>query len=154
VRFRRGAGLAATAAVWLALVAVPAGAGDAPPVSPDSGDARVSLHLDPAVAAVLKETMREHLEALQGVVAALARNDREGAASITRRELGYAKHHEVMRREGGAAYPAKYRELAMAHHRAAEALADAIDAGDTALTLRRLDGAMRACVACHRAFRL
>jgi hypothetical protein len=136
--------MAAAAIVSVALLAAPVGA----------GDPRTPLHLDPAVETTLKETMREHLEALQGIVAALARDDREGAASTARRELGYAKHHQVMMREGGAAYPRKYQELAMAHHRAAEALADAIDAGDTALTLQRLDDAMRACVACHRAFRL
>lgn len=139
-----------TAVLVIGPAVVPLGAQAPPP----AGEAPAPLHLDPAAREVLKGTMREHLEALQAVVAALARGDYERAAATTHEELGFPKHHEVMRREGGAAFPQRYRELAMAHHRAAEDLARAITAREMAPILQRLDGTLRACVACHRAFRL
>jgi Cytochrome C' len=130
----------------------PGAAGTGAP--PAAADAPVALDLDPAAREALRRTMREHLEALQAVVAALARDDYRAAATVAHEELGFPKHHEAMRREGGADLPQRYRELAMAHHRSAEDLAQAAATGDMQATLRALDRTVQACVACHRAYRL
>lgn len=140
------------AAALLALaLATPAGAD--PPSSP-AADAPTVLHLDPAVREVMLGTMREHLEAIDAIVAALAQGDYDGAAATAHRELGFPKHHQVMMREGGAKYPPRYTELAMAHHKAAEDLAQAIAGREMPAILGRLDETIRACTACHRAYRL
>jgi len=141
----------ATTLLALALAA-PASA-DSPPEA-DAPDTRAPLQLDPAARDVLRATMREHLEAIDAVVAALAKGDYDGAAATAHRELGFPKHHQAMMREGGAKYPPHYTELAMAHHQAAEDLATALAAREMPAILGRLDATIRACTACHRAYRL
>jgi len=137
-----------------AAVLLSAAAGGAAAQEGGEADAGISLDLSPPIRESLKRTMREHLEALDGIVAALADEDYEKASAIARRELGFAKHHEVMQREKGATFPEKYQELAMDHHQAAEELAKAIDDKQMKAILQKLDQTMKACVACHRAYKL
>jgi hypothetical protein len=84
--------------------------------------------------------MREHLEALHAIVAALAREQYEKAAAVAHEELGFPKHHQAMQREQGAVFPPRYQELAMAHHQAAEGLAEAIPSRDM-MTISAASGA-------------
>jgi hypothetical protein len=121
---------------------------------PNANDNRVALGLKPAVEDSLKLTMREHLEALQTIVAALAREDYEKAAAVAHEDLGFPKHHQAMQREQGAPFPPKYQELAMAHHQVAEDLASIIPSRDMKKILPHLERTMKACVACHQAYRL
>jgi hypothetical protein len=114
----------------------------------------VRLDLKPAQKEALKATMQEHLEALDAIVAALARQDYQKAAAAAHSELGFPKHHEAMQREQGASLPKKYQELAMEHHQAAEDLAEAISTKEMKLILEKLDQTMKACVACHQAYKL
>jgi cytochrome c556 len=117
-------------------------------------DERVTLHLSQSAEAGMKQTMREHLEALQAIVAGLGRQDFERAAKIAHEELGFPKHHQAMQREVGATFPPKYHELAMAHHQEAEDLAKMIPSKDIKAILPQLEKTIGACVACHRAYRL
>ena len=121
---------------------------------PNANDNRVALSLKPAVQESVKLTMREHLEALQAIVAALAREDYEKAAAVAHEDLGFPKHHQAMQREQGATFPPKYQELAMAHHQMAEDLAETIPSKDMKKILPRLDRTIKACVACHQAYKL
>jgi uncharacterized protein (DUF305 family) len=98
--------------------------------------------------------MQEHLQTLQVIVAALAQEKYEKASAVAHEKLGFPKHHEVMQRERGTTYPKKYQELAMAHHRAAEDLAEAIRAGKIKPILRALDQTIQACVNCRQAYKL
>jgi protein-arginine kinase activator protein McsA len=116
--------------------------------------ARQALDLKPAVEEAMKLTMREHLEALQVIVAALVREDYEKAAAVAHEDLGFPKHHQAMQRERGASFPPKYQELAMAHHQVAEDLAGIIPSRDMKKILPHLEQTMKACVACHQAYKL
>ena len=98
--------------------------------------------------------MREHLEAIHDVVAALGRQDFEQAAKVAQDELGFPKHHQAMKREAGATFPPKYHELAMAHHQAAEDLAKVIPSKDLRAILPQLERTIGACVSCHQAYKL
>jgi hypothetical protein len=120
----------------------------------DPADARVALDLGPAVQEGLKLTMREHLEALHAIVDALAREEYEKAAVVAHEDLGFPKHHQAMQREQGTPFPPKYQELAMAHHQVAEDLASIIPSRDMKKILPHLERTMKACVACHQAYRL
>jgi hypothetical protein len=122
--------------------------------SPAASDSRISLNLEPAVQSILKQTMQEHLMALQAIVAALSREDYEKGSAVAHEELGFPKHHEVMQRERGTTFPKKYQELAIAHHQAAEDLAQVISKKEMKPILRQLDQTMKACVDCHRAYKL
>ncbi len=117
-------------------------------------DERVALAIGSAAEAGLKLTMREHLEAIRDIVAALGRQDFQQAVKVTRDELGFPKHHQAMKREAGATFPSKYHELAMGHHQAAEDLAKVIPSKDFKAILPQLERTIGACVSCHQAFRL
>jgi len=122
--------------------------------SPTKPDSRISLKLDPQVQVMLKQTMREHLEAIEMIVSALAREDYKTASVVAHEELGFLKHHQVMQRERGVSFPKRYQDLAMAHHQAAEALADIIPTREMKPILQKLDLTLKACLDCHRAFKL
>lgn len=116
-------------------------------------DQRTALDLPPAVRSGLNQTMREHLEALQAIVSALAQGDYQKGAEIAHEELGFPKHHEAMQREEGATFPKRYQELAMEHHQKAEELAKAISSKEMKAILPALEETIGACNACHRAFK-
>jgi hypothetical protein len=115
---------------------------------------RIALNLHPAAQEGLRLTMREHLEAIEAIVAALAREDFTRAATLANEELGFPKHHVAMQREEGDTFPAAYHELAMAHHKAAEDLGAVIPTNDLTQILPHLEQTIHACVECHRVFRL
>lgn len=117
-------------------------------------DERVALGLSQTAEAGMKLTMREHLEALQAIVAGLGRQEFEQAAKVAHEELGFPKHHQAMQREGGATFPPKYHELAMAHHQEAENLAKVLSSKDLKTILPQLERTIGACVSCHRAYKL
>jgi hypothetical protein len=117
-------------------------------------DERVALNLNEQASAGMKLTMREHLEAIRDIVDGLGRQDFEQAAKVARDELGFSKHHQAMKREGGSTFPSKYHELAMAHHQEAEDLAKMIPSEDLKTILPQLERTIGACVACHRAYKL
>lgn len=119
-----------------------------------ANDSRQALGLTGVVQEAVRKTMREHLEVLHAIVAALAREDYDKAAAIAHEDLGFPKHHQAMQREQGASLPPEYQELAMAHHRVAEELAEMIPSKDMKRILPHLGRTMKACVACHQAFRL
>jgi hypothetical protein len=128
-----------------------------PPETPRpdaASDSRIRLDLKPAPGEALKATMQEHLDALQAIVAALGQENYERAAAMAHEELGFPKHHEAMQREQGAALPKKYQELAMAHHQAAEDLAEVIPARKMKPILQKLERTIKACVNCHQAYKL
>lgn len=119
-----------------------------------SSTKRMALNLPPAAQEGLKLTMREHLEAIDAIVAALAREDFAKAAILANEKLGFPKHHIAMQREEGATFPSAYHELAMAHHKAAEDLGAVILTKDLKQILPHLEQTIHACVKCHQVFRL
>ncbi|MEW6325627.1 MAG: hypothetical protein AB1515_09610 [Nitrospirota bacterium] len=117
-------------------------------------DPRISLNLKPAMQEALKQTMQEHLQSLQAIVAALAQETYEKASAVAHEELGFPKHHQAMQRERDATFPKKYQDLAIAHHQAAEDLAEVIPTKEMKLILQKLDQTIKACAACHQAYKL
>jgi len=98
--------------------------------------------------------MREHLEAIQAILAALTQQNYEKAAAVAHEELGFPKHHQAMQREQGFAFPSGYQKLAMAHHQAAEDLAQIIPSKEMPRILKQLDRTVKACVTCHQTYKL
>jgi len=125
-----------------------------PGMSKTSSTKRMALNLPPAAQEGLRLTMREHLEAIDAILAALAGEDFPRAATLAIEELGFPKHHVAMQREEGATFPAAYHELAMAHHKAAEGLGAVIPTKDLKQILPHLEQTIHACVKCHQVFRL
>lgn len=121
-----------------------------PPAIPDR---RISLGLDPAALEAHEAIMHAHLESVHRIVAALSRQDYARAREITEQELGFAKHREAMRLQNPQDFPSDYHDLAMAHHQAAEDLAQAIPSGEMGQILAGLERTIGACVACHRVYK-
>jgi len=128
-------------------------AGQQFPLQAEASGPRARLDLKPAQKEAIKATMREHLAALESIVAALARQDYDKAAAVAHSELGFPKHHEAMQREQGAVLPKKYQELAMEHHQAAEDLAEAISKKEMGPILQHLSKMIQACNECHKAYK-
>lgn len=110
-------------------------------------DARRPLPLLPMMAAHQKRNMREHLEAVQEIVAALAANDFD-AVQRSARQLGYSNEVAQICQHFGMASAAFTRE-ALAFHHTADRIAVAARARNRSRVLAELSTTLRACRSCH-----
>lgn len=113
---------------------------------------RIPLGLDQAALRNHQAIMRDHLEAVHEIVAALARKNFEEAQLITESRLGFAKHREAMQRQRPETFPPAYHDLARKHHQAAESLAAAMASRDLDRILPQLEKTLNACVMCHKTY--
>jgi hypothetical protein len=98
--------------------------------------------------------MLQHLETIQAIVAALVEEDFERAQGLTEAHLGFFMHRQAMARQQPERFPPAYHDLAMAHHEAAEELGRVMPTHDLKQILPKLDGVLKACVACHLEYRV
>lgn len=101
-----------------------------------------------------RAVMLQHLETVQAIVAALADEDYRLAQGLTETHLGFFMHRHAMARQQPENFPPAYHDLAMAHHEAAEKLADAMPSHDLKKILPQLNHVLKACVACHLEYKL
>jgi hypothetical protein len=143
--------LAAVLALLLRSAATAAGDHATGMTSVGAGDARKPLPLLPMMAEHQKQSMREHLAAVQAIVAALAR-DGLGGAGKAAAGLGSSEAMGRMCEHLGAAAPG-FTPMALAFHRTADTIGDAAARGDRAGVLTALDRTLQACVACDATYR-
>lgn len=117
-------------------------------------DTRDAIALDEKGAQEHRAVMLQHLESLQQIVEVISRKDFERAAGLTELHLGFFKHREAMQRQQPGDFPPGYHDLAMVHHEAAEELAQALPSGNYDRIMPKLNGVLRACVACHLSYRV
>ena len=132
-------------------------------------DTRAPLGLTAQEGREHRAVMLQHLETVQAIVAALAEEDFARAQGLTEAHLGFFMHRQMMapsqplaRQDAlfpGAgqhpeSFPPAYHDLAMAHHEAAETLAATMPTRDLKRILPKLDAVLKACVACHLAYRV
>ena len=94
-----------------------------------------------------KQNMRDHLVAVQEIVAALATDDLAAVATAVGR-IGLTESMGQMCEHMGAAAPG-FTDQALAFHRTADRIAVAARAGDRALVLTELGATLAACTGCH-----
>jgi cytochrome c556 len=145
------AGRAVLAVLLLLLAGTPIRAEEHPMMSTSGTDARQPLPLTAMMAAHQKQNMREHLAAVQAIVAAIARDDLEGVAKAAA-ALGYSQAMGQMCEHMGAAAPG-FTPMALDFHHTADTIGDAARRGDRAAVLTALGGTLQTCVACHAAYR-
>jgi cytochrome c556 len=120
--------------------------------SPTSADdTRKALPLPAMMAAHQKENMREHLAAVQAIVAAIGRDDMEGVSKAAGR-IGYSEAMGRMCEHMGAAAPG-FTTMALSFHHTADAIGEAARRGDRTAVLTALDRTLQTCVACHATYR-
>ena len=121
-------------------------------VVPPSDRQQVSLGLDQTALEAHQAVMQDHFKAVHEIVAALAKGQFERAQNLTDFRLGFAKHRQAMRQQKPETFPPAYHDLAMAHHQAAEDLAQVIPSKNLKRILPQLERTLDACVQCHEKF--
>jgi cytochrome c556 len=125
---------------------------DHPAMMPQSaGDTRKPVPLPAMMAEHQKQNMREHLAAVQAIVAAIGHDDMEGVAKATER-IGYSEAMGQMCEHMGAAAPG-FTAMALNFHHTADTIGDAARRGDRAGVLSALARTLQTCVDCHATYR-
>lgn len=117
-------------------------------------DVRTPVQLDADARQEHRAVMLQHLETVQAIVAALADEDYRLAQGLTETHLGFFMHRHAMARQQPENFPPAYHDLAMAHHEAAEKLADVMPSRDLKQILPEFNKLLKACVACHLEYKL
>ena len=115
------------------------------------GDGRAPVPLLPMMANHQKASMRDHLEAVEALVLALAQDDMKAVAKHGRR-LGTDPKMTAMCNHMGAGAPG-FTEHGLQFHRTADGLQKAADAGDKKAVLKTLGATLAQCNSCHRTYR-
>jgi hypothetical protein len=110
-------------------------------------DSRRALPLPPMMANHQKQNMRDHLVAVQEIIAATVTADFAAAERAAGR-IGYSEQMGQMCTHMGAAAPG-FAEQALAFHRTADSIAAAARQHDRDGVLRALSRTLQTCTACH-----
>jgi hypothetical protein len=117
----------------------------------DELDQRRPVPLLPMMAKHQKENMREHLQAVQEVVAAAAVDDFDTVAVAAKR-MGFSETMGRMCEHMGAGAPG-FTEQALAFHHTADEIAAAANSRNRPAMLLALSKTLRACTNCHATFK-
>lgn len=129
----------------------PAPAATATIASPVPMDQRKPVPLLAMMANHQKQNMRDHLEAVQEIVAAIAMDDYVGVEKSAGR-IAYSEQMGQMCAHMGAAAPG-FTEQAIAFHGTADRIAEAARARDRSRVLVELGATLQTCTSCHAEWR-
>ena len=119
--------------------------------SVDSLDKRIAVPLLPRMAEHQRENMRDHLAAVQEIIAAVSAGDFAGVERSAAR-IGYSEQMGQMCERMGAGAPG-FNEMALQFHHTADTIAAAAKSRDSAATLKAVSATMQNCVGCHAVYR-
>lgn len=117
----------------------------------DRLDQRRPVPLSPMMAQHQKENMREHLQAVQEVIAAAAVGDFDASAEAAKR-MGFSEAMGRMCEHMGAGAPG-FTEQALAFHHTADEIVAAASNRDGPSMLEAVAKTLRACTNCHATFK-
>ncbi|HKO46149.1 MAG TPA: cytochrome c [Polyangiaceae bacterium] len=117
----------------------------------DKLDQRRPVPLLPMMAQHQKANMREHLEAVQEVVAGAAAGEFDKVALAAKR-MGYSETMGRMCEHMGASAPG-FTEQALSFHHTADEIAAAATKQDGPAVLAALSKTLRACTSCHATYK-
>ncbi len=123
-----------------------------PTAPPPSGDTREGIELNPAERARMLEGMRLYLQALQGVVESLAKNQLDGVAQYAH-EAG-AKMLQDAPMSIPLKAPVAFTALSLNTHEKFDVLADRARAASRGEVLEALAEIMANCTGCHSTYRV
>jgi hypothetical protein len=128
-----------------------AAASPAPHHPPSTSDTRKPLPLLAHMAEHQRENMRDHLAAIQEILAALSVNDFEGVERAASR-IGYSEQMGRMCSHMGAGAPG-FTDTALNFHRTADTIGTAAKQRDAGATLKAVSATLQTCVGCHATYR-
>lgn len=114
-------------------------------------DDRTALPLLPMMANHQKQNMRDHLVAVQEIVAAVGAKDFDSVRGSASR-IGFSERMGTMCEHMGAGATG-FTELALEFHHTADKIGDAAKAHDSAGVLRALSDTLAVCTTCHQTYR-
>ncbi len=117
----------------------------------DRMDTRAPVPLLPMMANHQKQNMRDHLVAVQEIVAAIAADDFAGVERAAGR-IGFSEQMGQMCTHMGAAAPG-FTEQALNFHRTADRISAAARDRDHAQVLTELGATLETCTSCHAAWK-
>lgn len=113
-------------------------------------DTRISLNLPPMMKQHQLANMRNHLDAVSRIVAAIGEDDFDGASKIASGELGMT---EKMKKMCNRFDNEAFKTMGLAFHASGDELAKTLKTGDVKASLSALNKTMNYCVSCHATFR-
>lgn len=117
----------------------------------DGMDRRTPVPLLPMMALHQKENMRDHLLAVQEIVAALATDDFPGVERAAAR-IGFSEEMGQMCTHMGAGAPG-FTEQALNFHRTADRIGEAARNRDRVRVLSELGATLQTCTSCHETWK-
>ncbi|MGZ8394996.1 MAG: hypothetical protein ACXW34_04610 [Nitrospira sp.] len=146
----RNRAVVAIIALSTTLIAVPIFAQHAPQAH---GDTRQVVVLAPSEAATMLTGMRNYLETIQGIVAALAENDTMGSSDIAAKSG--ARMLESVPPTTGLKVPLGFTMMSLDTHDKFDKLADKMRRGTSRTeVLSDLRNIMSNCISCHDSYRM
>ena len=113
-------------------------------------DSRISLNMPPQMKSHQLAKMRDHMAAVQTIIALLAEGKFEHASNVAYSKLGLT---EDMKKMCNALGNEEFKRLGLAFHESADVLGDALKSKDLNKSLTSLSNTMNYCVECHATFR-
>jgi len=113
-------------------------------------DSRTSLKLPAPMRTNQLAMMREHLKAVDDIIAYIATGDFDAASHTAHSKLGLTPEMKKMCNMFGND---DFRTLGLAFHKSADELGDVLKTGDLKRSLTALHRTMDNCVRCHATFR-
>jgi len=117
-------------------------------------DERTELNIPAPMKVMQKRMMRQHLDTISEITAALASNELDVAAKVAREKLGWTPEEEkrctMVEKMTGEA---EFTSFGMAVHKKADELADAAQKGERDKALGLLSELINNCNTCHKTFR-
>jgi len=114
------------------------------------GDPRTSLNLPAPMRRNQLAMMREHLQAVNDIVALIAEGKFDAASDIAHSKLGLTPE---MRKMCNMFANDDFRQIGLAFHQSADELGDVLKTGNMKRSLSALHNTMNSCVQCHATFR-
>ena len=116
-----------------------------------TSDARQPLPLLPHMAEHQRQNMRDHLAAIQEIIATFSNNDFAGVEHAASR-IGYSEEMAQMCNHMGAGAPG-FTDMAIHFHRTADTIGAAAKQRDAGATLKAVNATLQTCVSCHATYR-
>lgn len=139
----------------------------------ETADIRQAVEMPPHMKELFLKNMRAHMESLDRVIEALAKQDLNQSANIAGKTLGLDqdeksqcddsdshqqhKHQSAVEHKSkafGQFMPASMKAMGMQLHIAADNFADVARQGEIGEAYKALSKISSTCVACHQAFRV
>lgn len=124
------------------------------PLAIAADDTRVYVEMPPMMQQHMLANMRDHLAAINEIIAFASRGQWDKAGEVSEQRLGLSSLDDHGAHHMGRVMPKGMAQTGMSMHRAATAFALKAEEGDSEAAWKALADVTSACVACHAGYRI